>query len=190
MTAYNWDDIREEAERVGVKYLLEKPLFADNITEKLERIVRRSDLAGLKKKNRARLEGRRILLAEDVELNAEIMMDKLEMENIQTDHAANGKIAVELFEKSTAGIYSAILMNVRMPQMDGLEAARTIRAMNREDAKRIPIIALTANTFEEDVQLSLQAGMNAHLNKPVEADLLIQTLGELIYESESSLYGC
>ncbi|MBQ2580256.1 MAG: response regulator, partial [Ruminococcus sp.] len=126
-------------------------------------------------------------LAEDVQINAEIMMDMLEMENIKVDHAENGKVAVELFEKSTSGIYSAILMDVRMPQMDGLEAARTIRAMDREDAKRIPIIALTANAFDEDVQLSLQAGMNAHLNKPVEADHLIRILGELIYEAEQKL---
>ena len=80
-------------------------------------------------------------------------------------------------------------MDVRMPEMDGLEATRVIRAMEREDAKRIPIIALTANAFDEDVQNSLQAGMNAHLNKPVEAESLIRTLGELIYEAEESITG-
>ena len=144
-------------------------------------------MAIFKEKNRARLEGRRILLAEDVELNAEILTDMLEMENIKTDHAENGKIAVELFGKSTAGIYSAILMDVRMPVMDGLEAAKAIRAMDREDAGRIPIIALTANAFDEDVQLSMQSGMNAHLSKPVEADRLIRILGELIYESEQKI---
>ena len=140
-----------------------------------------------KDKKKARLTGRRILLAEDVEINAEIMMDMLEMENIKVDHAENGQVAVDLFENSTEGIYSAILMDVRMPQMDGLEAAKVIRSMDRPDAQRIPIIALTANSFDEDVQLSLQAGMNAHLSKPVEADTLIRTLGELIYEAEQSL---
>ena len=83
------------------------------------------------------------------------------MERIKVYHAENGRAAVELFEKSTAGIYSAILMDVRMPVMDGLEAARTIRNMDREDAKRIPIVALTANAFDEDVQLSMQAGMKS-----------------------------
>ena len=140
-----------------------------------------------KDKKKARLTGRRILLAEDVEINAEIMMDMLEMENIKVDHAENGQVAVDLFENSTEGIYSAILMDVRMPIMDGLEAAKVIRSMDRPDAKRIPIIALTANSFDEDVQLSLQAGMNAHLSKPVESDTLIRTLGELIYEAEQSL---
>ena len=144
-------------------------------------------MALFKEKKKARLEGRRILLAEDMELNAEIMIDMLEIENIKVDHAENGKAAVELFEKSTPGIYSAILMDVRMPLMDGLEAAKNIRSMEREDAKRIPIIALTANSFDEDVQLSMQAGMNAHLSKPVEAERLIRVLGELVYEAEEKI---
>ena len=189
MTAYSWDDIQEEASSVGVNNFLGKPLYAANIIENLSQIARRSKLSIFKEKKKARLEGRRILLAEDVEINAEILMDMLEMENIKVDHAENGKVAVELFENSTAGIYSAILMDVRMPEMDGLSATKAIRAMDREDAKRIPIIALTANSFDEDVQLSMQAGMNAHLNKPVEADRLIRILGELIYESEESMTG-
>ncbi|MDR9828955.1 response regulator, partial [Vibrio sp. FNV 38] len=102
------------------------------------------------------------------EINAEIMIDMLEMESIETDHAANGSIAVDMFRDSDPGTYSAILMDVRMPVMDGLEAAAKIRTMKREDAKRIPIIALTANAFDEDVQRSMQAGMNAHLSKPVD----------------------
>ena len=164
-------------------------LFASNIIEHLERIARQCHLAIFKEKKRARLTGRRILLAEDVELNAEILMDMLEMENVKADHAENGRVAVDLFKDSTAGVYSAILMDVRMPEMDGLEATRQIRALDREDAKRIPIIALTANAFDEDVQRSIQAGMNAHLNKPVEADHLIRILGELIYESEELITG-
>ena len=106
------------------------------------------------------------------------------MEEIETDHAKNGRIALEMFQKSEPGTYSAILMDVRMPEMDGLEATAAIRALPRPDAKIIPIISLTANAFDEDVQLSLQAGMNAHLIKPVEPDHLYQTLGELIYTAE------
>ena len=184
LTAYNWDDIQEEAERVGVNNFLTKPLSASNIIEKFERIARRSNMKIFREKERARLEGRRVLLAEDQELNAEILMDTLEIENVKADHAVNGKEAVEMFEKSTAGVYAAILMDVRMPVMDGLEATAAIRAMDREDARKIPIIALTANAFDEDVQRSMQAGMNAHLSKPVEADHLIRILGELIYEAE------
>ena len=105
---------------------------------------------------------------------------------METDHAENGKIVVEMFNASSPGTYSAVLMDIRMPVMDGLEAAEAIRALDRPDAKKIPSIALRANAFDEDVQRSLQAGMNAHLSKPVEPDHLYRTLGELIYESENT----
>ena len=134
---------------------------------------------------RPTLAGRRILLAEDIEINAEIMMDVLSMEEIEADHAENGRAAVEMFSASTPGSYSAILMDIRMPEMDGLEAAAAIRALDRPDAKKIPIIALTANAFDEDVQRSLQAGMNAHLSKPVEPDHLYRTLEDLIEKAEA-----
>ena len=134
---------------------------------------------------RLTLAGRRILLAEDIEINAEIMMDVLSMEEIEADHAENGRVAVEMFSASTPGSYSAILMDIRMPEMDGLEAAAAIRALDRPDAKKIPIIALTANAFDEDVQRSLQAGMNAHLSKPVEPDHLYRTLEDLIEKAEA-----
>ena len=134
---------------------------------------------------RPTLAGRRILLAEDIEINAEIMMDVLSMEEIEADHAENGRVAVEMFSASTPGSYSAILMDIRMPEMDGLEAAAAIRALDRPDAKKIPIIALTANAFDEDVQRSLQAGMNAHLSKPVEPDHLYRTLEDLIEKAEA-----
>jgi signal transduction histidine kinase/CheY-like chemotaxis protein len=184
MTAYTWDTIREEALAAGVDGFLAKPLFASSVVEEFEHIVRRNQADMFKEKHLASLEGRRILMAEDMEVNAEIMMDILSLQDAEADHAENGKIAVEMFEKSEPGTYAAILMDIRMPVMDGLEAAATIRALNRPDAKRIPIIALTANAFDEDVQRSLQAGMNAHLTKPVDADHLFQTLEELIYEAE------
>ena len=113
-------------------------------------------------------------------MNAEIMMDVLEMEGMETDHAKNGRIVVDMFENSQPGMYSAILMDIRMPEMDGLEATRIIREMNRPDAGKIPIIALTANAFDEDVQHSMQAGLNAHLSKPVEPETLFKTMEELI----------
>ena len=91
-----------------------------------------------------------------------------------------GAVAVEKFEEHEEGWYDAILMDMRMPEMDGLEAARRIRALNRPDAKNIPIIALTANAFDEDVQQSMQAGLNAHLSKPVEPEALFRTLEDLI----------
>ena len=185
LTAYNWDEILEDAVRSGVDGFLAKPLFASNVVAEFERIAHRNNMNLFTEKKRADLEGRRVLIAEDMEINAEILMDVLDLRDVEAEHAENGKIAVEMFRDSAPGTFAAILMDVRMPVMDGLEAASLIRSLDRPDAKKIPIIALTANAFDEDVQRSLQAGMNAHLSKPVEPDQLYQTLEELIYEAES-----
>ncbi len=119
---------------------------------------------------------RRVLLAEDVDINAQIMIEILASKDIKTEHAENGKIAVELFKDHEPWYYDAILMDMRMPEMDGIEATKTIRSLDREDAKTVPIIALTANAFDEDVQRSMQAGLDAHLSKPVEPELLFEKL--------------
>ena len=126
------------------------------------------------------LAGRRILMAEDVAQNAEILRDLLELDGMKADCAENGEIAVRMFSEKTAGTYDAILMDVRMPVMDGLAATRAIRAMDRPDAKTVPIIAMTANVFDEDVEHSLAAGMNAHLVKPIEPELLVKTLAQAV----------
>ena len=120
-----------------------------------------------------------MLIAEDMEINAEILIDLLEMEGITADLAENGRVAVEMFSQKPEGYYDAVLMDVRMPEMDGLEATRAIRALDRPDAAKIPIIAMSANAFDEDVQRSLQAGMTAHLSKPVEPERLYETLDKL-----------
>ena len=106
--------------------------------------------------------------------------DLLNLEDILATHAINGEIAVKIFEESEVGYFDVILMDVRMPVMDGLSATRAIRAMERADARTVPIIAMTANVFDEDVERSLQAGMNAHLSKPVEPERLYETMVELI----------
>ena len=126
------------------------------------------------------LEGRHILMAEDMIINAEILRNILESCGMKVDHAPDGKACVDMFRESPAGRYDAILMDIRMPVMNGLEAAEQIRSLDREDARTVPIIAMTANAFDDDVKLSLQSGMNAHLTKPVEAEHLIETLQRLI----------
>ncbi|MBR6045464.1 MAG: amino acid permease [Ruminococcus sp.] len=130
------------------------------------------------------LSGRRILMAEDVEQNAEILADLLELEGMESEHAANGRIAVEMFSDSAVGYYDAVLMDVRMPETDGLTAARLIRALPRPDAKTVPIIAMTANVFDEDIRNSMEAGMNAHLFKPIEPDKMYETMARLISGSD------
>ena len=178
LTSYSWDDIAEEAKEAGVDTFVAKPLFAGTVLDEFREAFNRKNTQLVKET--ADLKGRRILLAEDVDVNAEIMMMVLSMREMEVDHAENGKIAVDMFAEHEPDYYAAILMDMRMPEMDGLEATRVIRGMDREDAKTIPIIALTANAFDEDVQRSLQAGLNAHLSKPVEPEALFRTLEGLI----------
>ncbi len=186
LTSFNWDEIMEEALHIGVDSFLAKPLFASNVIDEFERIARKNNMALFREKKRAELKGRRILMAEDIVINAEIMKEILASKGAETDHAENGRIVLDMFRESLPDHYDAILMDVRMPEMDGLEATAAIRALDREDAKRIPIIAMTANAFDEDVQRSMQVGMNAHLSKPVEPDYLYQTLEELIWEADQA----
>ena len=180
LTAHHWDDVIEEALEAGVDKFMAKPLFASSILSEFSHAIEQKRLSLADEKQPADLTGRKILLAEDMFINAEIMKEILSMKEMQVDHGENGKITVELFEKSPLHYYDAVLMDIRMPVMDGLQATEAIRALDREDAKTVPIIAITANAFDEDVQRSLQAGMNAHLSKPVDPDKLYKTLEEFI----------
>ncbi|WP_024857003.1 amino acid permease [Ruminococcus albus] len=132
------------------------------------------------------LSGRRVLIAEDIEQNAEILADILELEGIESEHAKNGREAVEMFSGCDEGHFDAILMDVRMPEMDGLTATKRIRALERPDAGTIPIIAMTANVFEEDAERSLEAGMDAHLFKPIEPEKMFDTMARLISSSDKA----
>ena len=183
LTAYRWDDVLEEALKAGVDSFIPKPLFATVVIEEFKSAIKKKSKMGKNAENPVDLAGKRVLLAEDMQVNAEIMLMVLEMKDIKVELAGNGRVALEKFESSEPGYYDAILMDMRMPEMDGLEATRRIRELDRDDAKTVPIIALTANAFDEDVQRSLQVGMNAHLSKPVEPERLYQTLEEFIRES-------
>lgn len=184
LTSFNWDEIMDEALHSGVDGFLAKPLFASNVLAEFERVARRNNMNLLREKTGARLEGKNILIAEDIMINAEILKELLYIRKINVTHAENGRIALEMFSASETNQFDAILMDVRMPEMDGLAAASAIRALDRPDAGFIPIIAMTANAFDEDVQRSLQVGMNAHLSKPIEPERLFRTLEELIWEAE------
>ena len=178
LTSYSWEDIADEARGAGVDTFVAKPLFAGSVMDEFRAAFRRKNTRLIRET--ADLKGRRVLLAEDMPINAEIIMMVLSMREMEAEHAENGQVAVKLFAEHEPGYYDAILMDMRMPVMDGLEATRTIRTMNRADAKTVPIIALTANAFDEDVQRSMQAGLNAHLSKPVEPEALFETLENLI----------
>ena len=172
LTAYNWDDIYDEAKEAGVDSFISKPLFTENLINEFKDVLEKKNRTLSGGNNSVSLEGKKVLLAEDVAINAQIMMKILSMKKLEVDHAVNGKEVLNYYESKPEGYYDVMLMDIRMPEMDGLTATKHIRTAGRSDSATIPIIALTANAFDEDVQQSLQAGMNAHLSKPVEPQLL------------------
>lgn len=180
LTAYSWEEVIDEALQAGVDRFMAKPLFATTVMDEFSQALEQKNILIGDEKETIDLAGKKILLAEDMFVNAEIIKEILKMMDMEVEHGENGQQVVEMFEKSPLNYYDAVLMDIRMPIMDGLTATEKIRALNREDAKTVPIIALTANAFDEDVQRSLQAGMNAHLTKPVEPEHLYQTLAEYI----------
>ncbi len=140
-----------------------------------------------KVENGAELSGRHILLCEDHPLNAEIATRLLEAKGVLVEHAINGQQGVEMFSDSAMGHYDAILMDIRMPVLDGIGATKSIRALSRSDAASVPIIAMTANAFYDDVQETQNAGMTAHLSKPIQPDLLFETLCQQIQVKSDDL---
>jgi two-component system sensor histidine kinase/response regulator len=127
------------------------------------------------------LAGKRLLLCEDNALNTEIACELLKSCGAAVDTAADGRIGLELFQRQAPGTYAAILMDMRMPVMNGVDATRAIRALNRPDSKTVPIIAMTANAFEEDVQAALDNGMNDHIAKPISLHVVMETLAKYIH---------
>ncbi len=187
MTAYDWGSIEEQARAAGVDVLLEKPLFRSTLESAFARACSGKVQPKVRAAQTHNFEGCHILLAEDHPLNVEIAVKLLERVGFEVDTAVNGLRALELFKKSPEGHYDAVLMDIRMPLMDGLTAAGAIRGMNRPDAAQIPILAMTANAFEDDVEKSLAAGMNAHLAKPIEPEALYRALHGFIYPEDDNL---
>lgn len=179
ITAYDWTEIEEEAKEAGANLFVPKPLFGSSLravlNEVLDPMERRKEPPLPDGQDFA---GRRVLLVEDHELNVEVVSYIMESRGIAVDVAENGLDAIERFAQVPPGYYDAILMDIRMPVMDGLTAARSIRQMRKESADTVPIIALSANAFEKDVEESLSAGMDAHLGKPIEPAALYSTLSE------------
>ena len=182
MTAYDWTAIEHEAKLAGVNLLMSKPMFKSSLISAFSKAL------GEKEEHTQPVQepdydftGRRVLLAEDNAINTEVAVLLLESKGFQVDTAENGLRALEMFSKTEQGYYSAILMDIRMPLMDGLTAAANIRHLSNADARTIPIIAMTANAFDDDIEKSRASGMNAHLAKPVDPALLYQTLYDFIF---------
>lgn len=183
MTSYDWVSIEQEALSAGVNMLITKPLFRDSLSRVFEKIFVEKEIEKEPKVTIRNYDftGKRVLLVEDHVLNIEVAKRLLNIKNMEVDVAENGLQAIETFAKASAGYYDAILMDIRMPIMDGITAAKSIRHMKNKDAKTIPIIAMTANAFGEDVDKTKEAGMNAHLAKPIEPVILYKTLHQVIY---------
>lgn len=182
MTAYEWKEIEADARRAGVDFFITKPLFRSELVDLFEKINDFSEAVYEPEtaKGEIQFAGERILLVEDNELNLEVAASLLEMKGLTIESACNGLQALEKFCSTPVGYYDAVLMDIRMPVMDGLEAARNIRLFDKSDAQTIPIIAMTANAFDEDVEKSHAAGMNAHLAKPIDPEKLFAVLQEFI----------
>lgn len=166
ISAYDWSEFESEARDAGVTGFISKPLFKSTLFYGLQKYMGVESLVDEMGQD-ADLEGRRILVAEDNDLNWEVLNELLTDVGLELEWAENGQICADMFSKSEEGYYNAILMDVRMPVMTGYEATKAIRAMERPDAKMIPIIAMTADAFSEDVQRCLDCGMNAHTAKPI-----------------------
>lgn len=176
ISAYDWSDIEKEALEAGIHGFISKPLFKSNLFVGLSRYMLNETVEEEQEQEEAEsFAGKRILLAEDNDLNWEIAEDILSEAGFELERAENGKICVEKFKESAEKYYDVILMDIRMPVMSGYDAASEIRALTRSDAD-LPIIAMTADAFSEDIEHCKQCGMNEHVSKPIDVDRLIQLL--------------
>ncbi|WP_455616772.1 response regulator [Eisenbergiella sp.] len=182
MTAYDWISIEHEARLAGVNLLMSKPMFKSSMISAFSRALGQKE-----EKEQENIivdydfTGKRVLLVEDNAINTEVAMLLLKGKGFEVETAENGLRALELYSKTEEGYYDAILMDIRMPIMDGLTAAANIRHLSNKDAGNIPIIAMTANAFDDDIEKSKMAGMDAHLAKPIEPDRLYQTLYDFMF---------
>lgn len=182
ISAYDWSGIEEQAKAAGVNAFIAKPFFASNLYNTLLTVSRKPELgfSAVGNKETYDFGGKKVLLVEDNELNMEIASELLKFVNLQVEHAENGKVAVDIFRNSKEKEYALIFMDIQMPLMNGYDAARCIRSSEHPAAGTIPIIAMTANAFTDDVQAAFDAGMNGHLAKPIDVEALYKTIARYI----------
>ncbi len=181
LSAYDWSDIEEEAREAGVTAFCSKPLFLSELRRCLNSIVTAgASIETVAGQETAKTHTGRILLAEDNVLNQEIAVAILEGAGFSAEVAENGQVAVDMLRRSQPGYYRLVLMDVQMPVMDGYTATRAIRALDNPELASIPILAMTANAFEEDKREALRSGMNGHIVKPIHVKKLFETLDEIL----------
>ncbi len=179
MSSYSWSDIENEAEEVGVSAFCSKPIFMSDLQRTLIDVLSR-EAEEDKGDPLERFKGSRLLLVEDNELNREIATEILQEYDFIVEDAENGKVAVDKVAAAEAGYYDVVLMDIQMPVMDGYEATKEIRGLPDEQVAAVPILAMTANAFEEDKRNALEAGMNGHIAKPIDVNVLLEVLNETL----------
>ena len=184
ISAYDWSDIEQEARTAGANAFISKPLFRSRLVKTFSSLVGSDDPeeqeAPFVALETIDLKGSRVLLAEDNELNAEIAAEILKMTGLTVEHVADGVEAVDKMAECEDGYYDMVFMDIQMPKMNGYDAARAIRAMDRDYCRQVPIIAMTANAFAEDVHAAKTAGMNEHIAKPLDLNTLAKILKKWI----------
>ena len=179
ISAYDYSDIEAEFLNAGADAFITKPLFKSKMLHVLQTFLsstRLDTVTSQAEETHPGLIGKRVLLVEDNTLNREIATELLLMQQIKVETAENGQCALDMFEASEPGYYSAILMDIQMPVMNGYDSTKAIRRLTRKDACSVPILALTANAFTSDIGKAYNAGMNDHIAKPIDIALLIETL--------------
>ena len=189
LTAYDWTAFEDEAKEAGVTAFVNKPIFLSELRETLITALGKTELPDKPAENPVeKLRGKRLLLVEDNELNREIAQELLEESGFVIETANDGEAAVERVKNSSDGYYSLVLMDIQMPIMNGYDAAKAIRALDNPELANIPIVAMTANAFDEDKKLALESGMNDHVAKPININALLGVLAKILGEkSEESV---
>lgn len=183
LSGYDWSDCEMEARAAGVDAFITKPLFKSRLVSVLRSLAedphareRENSREELEKNLEHDFTGKRVLLVEDNELNREIATEILEMVGLEVESAENGSIAVDMVAAASPGYYNLVFMDIQMPVMNGYEATCAIRSLERRDAKYLPIVAMTANAFAEDIQAAKSSGMNEHMAKPIDLGRLMEVL--------------
>ena len=186
VSAYDWSDIEDKAKEAGANGFIKKPFFRSTLHDKINDLIGNKSNSGEPEDDFSDLKGMRILIAEDNDINWEIISGMLDMFGIDTDRAENGRVCVDMISKAAEGSYELIFMDVQMPEMNGLDATKAIRKLDNPWASSIPIIAMTADAFSENVANCLNAGMNGHIAKPVDIKLVIKEIRRIKERREKS----
>ncbi|MBQ2053707.1 MAG: response regulator, partial [Eubacterium sp.] len=175
-SSYDWSDIEDKAKAAGANGFITKPLFKSTLYDKISELIGEGSSSTEPEDDYSDLQGLRILVAEDNDINWEIISAMLSMFGITSERAENGKVCVDMIREAEEESYALIFMDIQMPEMNGLDATRTIRKLENKWASSIPIIAMTADAFSENIMECMNAGMNGHIAKPIDVKLVIKEI--------------